>query len=569
MTIKTRNRRAGKALLVTIGTMTVLAVAAFAVFKLVFNRPGEAAIALIPADADVVITLDTNPSERQTLTFKAITDELKAQGLGDKVDKMLSEGLSGSPFAAKIRRHLAKSFAVAMWTADGKSTETVALLAVDDEAAVKDALAKEGPAHGLYTTIKGAKTMAAMHEGYLAIGESEQALARLDSKGPTMDHLAGYQAARASLPADANLMVFVSPKALKSLAKLSPGLTKNNQAAQMEWMAIGATVEPEGLTFDYRGPLDDSKATAYRKVAEIEPFRIEALKNLPAGAYGFYAISQPGHYWPMVKESMDSKSLDYQKGIGKFESETGLSIERDIVPALEGDLILAAYPKPGGTDFNMDIVLMVTGNATAHPAALIEKVRQLVERKSSENGGKPVRFVQQPLGNTTMWSLDDQSQGSMVKGMGADTPPAMREKTICYAQVGESVVIASSKPMLARCIGASTGESPLSTDPAILASAKTLIEGSQGTMVVNLHRVMESLRPMMEKNMKDAPVKADDLMELFGSEHVAATASGKYDGKIFQGRFFLPLDYVRAIKMIGSAMKSMDHREVGDMTVIK
>ena len=60
------------ALLGIVGT----AVVAYAGYRIFFGRPGEAAVALIPADASCVLTLDTHPSEAQLGAFTKLATAL-------------------------------------------------------------------------------------------------------------------------------------------------------------------------------------------------------------------------------------------------------------------------------------------------------------------------------------------------------------------------------------------------------------------------------------------------------------------------------------------------------------
>src|SRR5687767_3009338 len=56
--------------------VALLAVVGFA-YNVLFGRRGEAAIAMIPADASFVLTVDLVPSQDQLAAFKKISDAMK------------------------------------------------------------------------------------------------------------------------------------------------------------------------------------------------------------------------------------------------------------------------------------------------------------------------------------------------------------------------------------------------------------------------------------------------------------------------------------------------------------
>src|SRR5689334_20708697 len=68
-----------------------------------FNRAGEAAIQLIPQDASLVVTLDTNPSPDQVSAFNRIKDAIKTEKLDSGFDEMLTGMFSNSKFGQEMR----------------------------------------------------------------------------------------------------------------------------------------------------------------------------------------------------------------------------------------------------------------------------------------------------------------------------------------------------------------------------------------------------------------------------------------------------------------------------------
>src|SRR5271154_3173636 len=90
-----RRQRGGSRLSALLMLMLIGGVGVLA-YRHFFQRPGEAAINLIPADALMVATLDTSPSPGQTLIFRRISDALHQEGIGPEFDRQVTSALSNS-----------------------------------------------------------------------------------------------------------------------------------------------------------------------------------------------------------------------------------------------------------------------------------------------------------------------------------------------------------------------------------------------------------------------------------------------------------------------------------------
>lgn len=603
--IKNRRLARGKALGAAVLVVALLAVLGFAAYRFFFNRPGEAAAMLIPSDADLVITLDTNPSERQVATFKKISDALEREGIAQNLDEMLKGFLEGKPIGQEIRPHLKRSFAMGMWMGDQSQSDVVTLCAVDDPAAVQKALETYGikKSDGIFEIPGTNRQMVGrIVESYLAISNTEEALGRVekvrDKSAESVAELAEFKAARAALPDDANLMVFVSPEFMKGLQKSFGSQTP--MATSYKWMAYSATVLPEGIAFDYQCPMDASKMRSLSRVAGVNAFDLEALKVLPEGAYGFLGISEGGKYYDMMVESVGedpSMKHEMERSIAEFEKETGILVQKQLVPALQGDQILAVYPGPSGKPEDLDMVVVISDRNGADPSALAAQLRAYVERKSLE-ANDPVSFVETSIGGERAWEIDSKTRTKMLEGVSEGmspgsmmsrpdefpptpttppmaegspemrTPPSegratpsqpeppafLKNKTIVYAELGHSVVLASSRELLAKAVAKKS--SSLANDAALRAMQPHVVRGSQSLLFVNLHRIMKALEPKIEENMKDGPISAEDLTNLFGDEMTGLVVSGKFDGDLAVGRMLLPLNFERLIELAGDAMKS-------------
>jgi hypothetical protein len=400
-------------------------------YRFFFKRPGEQAIQLIPGDAYMVITLDTNPSPAQTPVFKRIHDAMEQEGLNKKLEDSVGEVVEKSPIVKEVRPYTTSNYAVAILNQgngkDAFDVQPVIFVALSEPAKVEEYLAKYGTkqtSDGLtYYKFSKDHTVAEVVSNYLVLAGKPSELVRVDSvqKGQTASvaSLREYQEARASLPTDANLMVFLSPSALKSIGKEAKNLGMN-PFRNTEWMAFSATVRDQGIAMDYRCPMDQNRDAMLKAIAGISPLDMSVFQKMPAGAYGVMGMSQPGKYWDAigqeVKQTPDS-AKGFDEGIAEFEKQTGMSVPRDVLPALQGHIWLAAYPDANGADKGVDGIILIDDANGANPDALAEKVRAWVEKASAKEGGKGVHFQSVQKNGATCWSMDDASTQEMRKSL--------------------------------------------------------------------------------------------------------------------------------------------------------
>ena len=602
---KSRRVRNGLALLGL--SAFVVATGSVTAYRHYFRRPGELAVNLIPADALAVITVDTNPAPDQVALFKRIQDAMKAAGLSDKLDEAFHDISDKSTILHDARPYISDNYAVAMYEKAPKDMDALLYVAVTDRAKIQDLLDKNGEKKNYrsisYVSLTKEKMCVQLRDNYLLISDAPQAFVwadgiRMDRQKP-VSSLPEYQEARAAMPADASLLVFVSPKALQELQDQSKAIlsaqTKNRAVpaypvtAMPKWMAYSATVQDTGLAIDFRVPMDENTAPYLKTLAQIAAISPDALKHLPTGAYTVSTLSQPGKYYNVVRDvfATDKKSQgEMDKTLAEMQKETGFSMVSDIVPAFNGDLTVAIYPDANHADGVIDAVLLADDANDANPAALADKVRLWIEKESGkEKKSETIRFIPSAHDGATFWYLDAHSQKSLSKALGdADptkTPPArkalkhparfdaatanaqpqvnpyLEEKTIAYAQVGKAFILATSKAMLNRAALAYQGHAAsLADDPGYADLQRSLTPGSQNYALISLGHIMERLQPELKKSLQGEDAEmANDMMQMFGSENAGVAFSAKYDGKMSIGSVLIPLNYEKIISVIGKAAK--------------
>jgi hypothetical protein len=571
----------------------ILVVGVTLAYRWFFYRPGEAAVQLVPQNALMVMTVDLVPSAGQIPLFRRIGEAIKNEGLQEKIDGAVTEGLEKSPVGREIRPYVATSLALAMIDPSPQphfeKAQHVILLKVNNHGKVSELLAKygaQGTRSGLtYYGFKKDNFSAALIGEYLVLSPAVDLLVLVSrthaGQVNSVAYLHEYQLARSELPEDANMMLFLSPTALATLDQESKQLGVN-PLRQSQWMAVSATLRDQGVMFHYRLPMDSKRLQGLRAMASIAPIDEAQYSRLPSGAYGLFAISQPSKYWSYVEDAVDSEGgarQELDKGLAEFEKETGISVPRDILPALNGTLWMAVYPDPGKPDGVQGLMIIDDTNG-ADPVQLAEKIKAMTERMTADKGKPGVRFTSQQRDGATIWRLDEQSRKELTSDLkeafggrskqlaspkgGPKVQISVNEEedaTITYAQVGKAILIASSPAMLERAVAVYQGNGPsLAQDAAFTNMRQNALPGSQSVLMVNLGSILERLRPTMEKATKDGelPFRPDEFIRLFGGPDNGLIASGKYDGRIATGTFFLPLNYETVVHMLAEGSKMVE-----------
>ncbi len=420
MNLKPRNRttRAGGfrlgAALIGIAALGVLA---YAAYRFLNNRAGEAAIQYIPADATVVATFDGTPSERQVLAFAKINKALNDEGIPDMMASQISHGIANNPLAKDVEPYVSKNAAMAVW--DNKkqpsNTDEAMYLAVSDPGKVEAALKKDCPnvsPDGVYT-IQAGSAFGGIVGNYLVIASNEPRFAQIVkvSKGllPSVATLNEYKTARAALPSDSNLMVFISPD-LYALA--------GQKALSDAWGSVGFAVRDDGLAVACRYP--QGKVD----LSTVPAFHQAALKNLPAGAYGVLGYSDASSWFDQLSGQTVNKA-DLDKGLKQMKDQTGLVLD-DLLPGLKGDFELAVYPSTG-TSKTPEFLAYLDSQNGGTPVDLAQKIRASIQTHEATWGN--VTVTETKVGDATIWRLSQPKQPSVQPGQTAVAVPGSTTTT--------------------------------------------------------------------------------------------------------------------------------------------
>jgi hypothetical protein len=555
-------------------------------YRYLADRPGEAAIdRLIPADAQVVATLDLKPSSaEQAALFGRVAAAAEREGLADRFARAFDDG-KADPVVRDLLPLADKSYAVALWNVEGSDPDAALIVAVTDAGRAADALARhaarteqrEGLTVYVYEA-EGTPVYAALIEGYAVAAPRTVTLLRVRDvaakKSPALSTIAAYQEARAALPRDANLMAFVSPEAMRAAsasgrAALREAGYSSDPTRGAGWLAASATAREGGVSLDWRGPWNADAMPALKRVGSVAAVDSGSFARLPSGALGVMAVSQPAAYAEAARDVANEqpdarKSLE--SGLRDMERETGISAEADLLPAFGGSTLVAAYPTAGND--GADVLAVVDDARGADPAALADKLRAYLHRENA-----PVEFQSETAGAAKVWTVTSRdAHHSTYVPKTSGVQKAVNDGRLVYAQVGKAVLIASSRDLLDRAVatyqdGGRGGDGLLTAGSGggYTGMQNRLVPGAQLAVMVSATRLGNLLRPAMEQNWHDdgSGVRPNDLISLFDGANGGFVMSARYDGRAYTGSVFVPFDFERAVGLAGRAARAAEARKNG------
>ncbi|MDQ2987004.1 MAG: DUF3352 domain-containing protein [Armatimonadota bacterium] len=364
------------------------------------QRRGEAAIGLIPADATLVISFDNTPAASQVLLFNEISAAMEDSGVNRLVDDLIED--SGMPPEARaIKDNLKGSFALGVWgdLASGKP-DTLLAAALNDPASAESIVAKH--AEKLPNTRVTAYTfeedvVIAFHDDYVIVANSvntiERAIDASEDKIESLDQAAAYKKARESLPREASLMVFVNGEAVARSDEDTRKMYEAFGIKKAGWAALSATVLAEGIQVDMFQDMEGGGRIleAYESLSDLN---YDSAQKLPSGAIGIVGLSGAGTMIKTLVESIEASELaaDFSSGVDEMEKDTGLSLEKDLIPALAGESYAAIYP-PKKADEEPTFVIMFDEQNGANPENAARKIIKSVDDFTMSQVGEAEVFV--------------------------------------------------------------------------------------------------------------------------------------------------------------------------------
>ena len=545
---KSGNNRGVKRRVLPYAFLALAATAAAGGFALnrLLDRPGETALNLVPANALGAVSLDLVPAPDQIVAFKSIDDMIASSGAKLPVGKdgsgligSMLGSMAGDEAVKPIFDQVDRSAALAMIPKkDGQTdgAEPVALLPIKDPASIEKILAKgkvqtiDGMPvvtfHGnsdIFFSLQG-NVLVASTQGWPVAAVAK--VAKGEAKSITSD--AAFMSARSKALPSANLLVLVSPAVAKG----------------EDWLVGSMTIRDTGMEVAVSGQANDPEIM---KAGSLTPIGSSLLAALPRGAYGFIATAQPGPAVALAGKELDEPSKEFNK-------EMELDLKNDVLPALGGNVAIGLYPGVT-TEGGLDILVSIDEANGADPATLAKKLEKTLDGKMEEGGKAQEWKVEGHTADGTMMSrLADEPVEEMQKALAGVEKSFFKPlslskgKTVAWATVGRSVLLATSQPLLDRAVAsrkAPSAATGLSGDSALGARPAEAADG-QFALAISMRRLAEGIRNTVDASHMsvDTAKTYRKALSLYDTttEPLAIRAKMGADGR-YSGYVSIPFDW--------------------------
>ncbi|MDR3689937.1 MAG: DUF3352 domain-containing protein [Fimbriimonas sp.] len=566
-----RRRRAVK--IAALGVVVLATLGGAYAYKTLFARPGESALKYIPADAMLAVSIDLSPSPTQALVFKRIDDALGRNGLDRFAENSFLDMVDKNPLNAELAPLVRRGVAGCLDQKPGKTGSDVSgiiIVSLTDGTKAQEILSK----HAQVNYYRGAKyyVTTGSHMGMMVVDDflilAADPIELLKVKEiregalPSITSVAEFNSARDQVASDANVLVFASPK-------LWANIGNNKIDTTPEWGALGIAIRDGGIGLSAAGKMDLSKHPEMRAYSDLPPIRTDLFDVMPAGSYGLFAVSDPASAFGIAEKSV-FKDKDMHKGLqdaeNSVEKSIGLSVKEDLLPGLQGDAAVGIYPSDTTQAAGLDVLAMIDDQNGGDPGAAVEKFQSFMNQQATKEGNAPNLFEKRAIEGGSEFRINDRAEADMRKGLGDgldsnqfNKSALVGKKTVVFAVVGKTVIAATSQDLLDRAVTSYRSKTNgLAGDASFAPYQKSLLDGSQGMMVLSISRMAEGVKNTFHPKTADA-----DGAKLFGSVMDALqslkeplTIKGKStpDG-ISAGGVFIPMDFDKLIDIIGGQMK--------------
>jgi len=378
---------------IAVATTLIASLSAAYAFKVFFARPGEAALRFVPADAQMVASIDLLPLAWPSRDVQKDRRCDRRNGLDKFTDKGLIDAMLKAPLADQLRPLTLRNAAVFM-ESDPKNDHDMKfalLLAVSDGPQVAAILKKNGaPMYWkgtqYYKIPKGDLSLMVVDD-VLVISDTPWIFGNVKQvstgAAPAINFDAGFTAARAKAPDDANLMLFVSPKLITQAPK---------EMGCQQWAVADLTIRDGGIPFNATGTVDTKTADFYRHLTETKPIRSDLFQVLHLAHRNVCDLA--------AREYLrDDRGRDACRPEFRFESDgrhgeghprrTQHEPSRRHPSRVQGRYGRRRLSCRGASTQGFDVWCSSTTRNGSDPAAIAAKVQEWVGKKMSEDKDAP------------------------------------------------------------------------------------------------------------------------------------------------------------------------------------
>ncbi|HXY73034.1 MAG TPA: DUF3352 domain-containing protein [Actinomycetota bacterium] len=518
-----------RTILTVVVVVLFVATGAVAVGLYALRGSGEGLTRMIPASAEVYVSIDLDPSLRQKLNVERLAGKFPSlhgsAGVNDAVDGAMNDALSsmvsGVSFHRDVRPWLGSQIALVGSLSSGND-DAIILESTDDAAAQHflNTVISRGPAWQdvsyrgvtLHVGRSGAsvKVVVALVDHAVVIGGNlamVEHVVATDQGGPRLDQTAGYTATVRTLPSDRIGLVYVSTaplrKALGGFESLSPldsapATSPLGVLGAARGLGVSLSADPDGVAVDVSMPLDQTKLSAAerRSLASAASYR-PLLAWVPAGAFGFLAspagATSPG-------SSIRQIGTDSPPELRRMLARWHISGPNGVVAHLTGDMVVEAGPGPPGLQGAM---ILGTDDEASTSAALNEAAPAIARSLSGETSSK----VKLPPG------LTKAQRRKILKEVGPFKPPSIRWSTVsqdgttlhvaklvvgshaqplfAYSVADGAAILSTSSAGVSAVLAAHRGAPSAAGDPEISAALRGGLSDRGAVFYVDLQRVLQ------------------------------------------------------------------------------
>lgn len=556
---------------VSLGLTAMVALTGAYAIRTLMARPGEGALRYVPADSLLVASIDLVPSATQAIAFKQIDDAMSRNGMDQLFEKSVLELADQSKTTHDLRPLILRSGAICITGKKGggdNGESGLVFLAVKDgpqanQILQKDAFPKFFKGMRYYKTGKSSMLMMVVDDLLVLTDKPEQfakVKAIQDGTAKSITTVPEFVAAKQNIADDANVMVYVSPKIAEDL--MGPSSKKVNLP---NWLAFGLAVRDGGIGLSCASKMDLAINPGAKNVAQAPGIRSDLFQIMPNGSYGMFVMSDPASYYDAIKSSLTDEHAT-KKQVAEMEDglqkSLGLSLQKDLLPALKGDAVAAVYPSQVGDPAGLDVLLVVDDSNGADPAEAVDRFQVFAEQQVAKEGNSPKLFDEKQIPGGREYRINDKMQADMRKSLGDGVGTGVNRKdalignkTIVFAMVGKTVIASTSQELLDRTLASYQSKTDgLTGDAKFAPYEKTLLDGSQSMMAFSLSRIAEGVKNSVGTSSMNADSKKmfDSVISIFESLKDPLYIKGKAspDGTN-SGGAFIPMDYDKLINLIG------------------
>jgi hypothetical protein len=326
---------------------------------------------------------------------------------------------SGATFEQDIRPWLGSEASVAVVSVTPPTTSggemkplVVAYVESKDDAKLEAAIVKGGKVqktgdykgYTLYKSTDG-QMLAAIGKNALLVATDDANLRRAidvrEGDAPALADSQTYKDALAKLPKDNLAVGYVDGASIAQLVQLAFAQSQSSDmpapsAAQLQKaldqlkalqsMAFSVGAEDNGFRFRSVISYDANAAKQAGLDLSGHTFSPSLLDRVPGNALAYVGFSDIGPRLKQALDQMGTQSPATQQQIQSFETQTGLSLQNDILPLLGGED--GFYVAPGGLPVNVGMLLHPSNPDQA--VTTIKKITALVSRFSPDTRITPV-----------------------------------------------------------------------------------------------------------------------------------------------------------------------------------